>query len=148
MSWKKEVARKTGESESVAHEARLRVSSDADIVAGRQKGREMARQLGMTPIDMTLIAAAISELVRNIVLYAGQGEIRLQLLENPSRSGILIVAHDEGPGIVNVPQAMQEGYSTSRSLGLGLPGVKRLMDEFDIVSERGRGTTVKVVKWK
>lgn len=124
------------------------IGSDADIVTARQKGRELALQLGFTNTDSTLIATAISELARNIVLYAQQGEIILDIVDDGVKRGIVVVARDEGPGIPNVHHALQEGFSTSRSLGMGLPGVKRLMDEFDIVSEIGRGTTVTATKWK
>lgn len=129
-------------------EARVRVSSDADIVAARQNGRALAAQVGFPATDLTLIATAISELARNIVLYAKRGEIVLRVIGDGHRRGIIVMARDEGPGIPDVPQAMQSGYSTSGSLGLGLPGVRRLMDEFDIVSEVGKGTTVTVKKWK
>lgn len=124
------------------------IHADTDIVSARQKGREMASQLGFSTADLALIATAISELARNIVLYAKEGEIILSLSEDGVRRGITVVARDEGPGIPDVERAMQEGYSTSRSLGLGLPGVRRLMDEFQITSEVGRGTTVVVTRWK
>lgn len=124
------------------------IGSDADIVTARQKGRELALQLSFTNTDSTLIATAISELARNIVLYAQQGEIILDIVDDGVKRGIVVMARDEGPGIPNVHHALQEGFSTSRSLGMGLPGVKRLMDEFDIVSEIGRGTTVTATKWK
>ena len=124
------------------------IQSDVDIVAARQKGRELAVGLGFASADLALIATAISELARNIVLYAQTGEIVLSTVENGTRQGIEVVARDGGPGIADVERALQEGYSTSRSLGLGLPGVKRLMDEFGISSEPGSGTTVTVRKWK
>lgn len=124
------------------------IRSDQDIVAARQQGRSMAAGLRFSPMDATLIATAISELARNIVTYARQGEIRLRALNGSSRQGVEVVAHDEGPGIPDVPQAMRDGFSTSGSLGLGLPGVMRLMDDFHIVSQEGRGTTVTVRKWR
>lgn len=129
-------------------ETRLPIASDRDIVAARQKGRELALQLSFTSGDATLIAATISELARNIILYAQQGEIILGVAENGDRRGISVAARDEGPGIPDVERALQRGYSTSRSLGLGLPGVRRLMDEFHIASQVGQGTTVTVKKWK
>jgi serine/threonine-protein kinase RsbT len=132
----------------VKHEIRVRINSDLDIVAARQKGRELAKKRGFGPIDLAIIATAISELARNIVLYARGGEIILKATQAEDSPGILIVALDEGPGIPDVVEAMYGGYSTSGSLGLGLPGVRRLMDEFDIVSEVGRGTTVTATKWK
>lgn len=129
-------------------EIRVAINSDQDIVAARQRGRALALELGFSPVDSTLIAAAISELARNIVSYAGSGEITLKMIQNPTRQGIRIVAADEGPGIHDLQQALRDGFSTSGSLGLGLPGVRRLMDEFEITSEPGRGTRVEVKKWK
>lgn len=104
--------------------------------------------MGFPLIDCTLIATAISELARNIVLYAGAGEIRLRRESTMGGAGVAIVASDNGPGIGDLRVALQEGYSTSRGLGLGLPGVKRIMDEFDVVSKPGHGTTVTIKKWK
>lgn len=124
------------------------VNADIDIVTARQKGRELARDLGFTSTDLALIATAISELARNIILYANTGEIVLSVVENGTRRGLKVVARDDGPGIPDIERALEEGFSTSRSLGLGLSGVRRLMDEFDIVSEVGNGTTVTVKKWR
>lgn len=131
-------------------EIKIPIHSDSDIVTARQKGRELASQVGFVSPDLVLIATAISELARNIVLYAGNGEIILDLVQDPAngKQGMTVVARDQGPGILDVDRALEEGYSTSRSLGLGLPGVKRLLDEFDIVSQVGQGTTVTVTKWK
>ena len=127
---------------------RVAINSDQDIVAARQRGRALAVELGFSAVDSTLIATAISELARNIVSYAGTGEIRLKTIQNSTRQGILIVAADEGPGIHDLRQALRDGFSTSGSLGLGLPGVRRLMDEFEITSQPGRGTRVEVKKWR
>lgn len=124
------------------------IVSDSDIVTARQKGRELAVRLGFAAADLALIATAISELARNIVLYAQKGEIIISTIEDSNSYGIGVVARDSGPGIPDVERALQEGFSTSRSLGLGLPGVKRLMDQFDIASEVSRGTTVTVKKWR
>ena len=124
------------------------ISSDQDIVAARQRGRALAEELGFSAVDSTFIAAAISELARNIVSYAGKGEITLKTIQNSTRDGILIVAADEGPGIHDIRQALRDGFSTSGSLGLGLPGVRRLMDEFEITSQPGKGTMVAVKKWR
>jgi serine/threonine-protein kinase RsbT len=129
-------------------EARVPVESDTDIVTARQKGRALATALGFSSGDATIVATAISELARNIVLYAKRGEIIIRTVNQSVRRGLTITAHDEGDGIADVRQAMQDGYSTSGRLGVGLPGVKRLMDEFEITSEVGRGTTVTVKKWK
>ena len=124
------------------------ILGEHDIVQARQKGRELAGRLGFSSTELTLIATTISELARNIVLYARTGEIILKSTQESDPSGILIVALDEGPGIPDVAEAMCNGHSTSGGLGLGLPGVRRLMDEFQIVSEVGRGTTVRAMKWK
>jgi serine/threonine-protein kinase RsbT len=131
-----------------SHEIRVPIDSDTDIVTARQKGREMASRLGFTSTDLTLIATAISELARNIVLYAHQGEIVLSIAEDGFRRGMGVIAHDDGPGIPDVERALEEGFSTSRSFGMGLSGVRRLVDEFKIVSKVGTGTTVSVKKWK
>jgi serine/threonine-protein kinase RsbT len=133
----------------VPAEHRVVIETDADIVVSRQAGRELAATLNFSSSDLTVIAAAISELARNIYKYAGKGEIRLSIAEGNGRRGIRIVAADNGPGIVDVDLAMQDGYSTSGSLGLGLPGVRRLMDEFELhTSTSGRtGTTVTMCKW-
>ncbi|HKV60734.1 MAG TPA: anti-sigma regulatory factor [Candidatus Acidoferrum sp.] len=124
------------------------INSDQDIVSARQKGRVMANDLGFSSGDATLIATAISELARNIVSYARQGQITLKMVNGLNRRGIAIIASDDGPGIADIRQALRDGYSTSGSLGLGLPGVRRLMDDFEITSQPGRGTIVTVKKWR
>lgn len=129
-------------------EMRVQVKTDADIVTARQKGRILATQLGFSSTDLTLITTAISELARNIVSYAKTGEIVLQPVEGGNKRGLVVIARDDGPGIPNIEQALQEGYSTSGGLGLGLPGVRLLMDEFTIVSQIGQGTTITAKKWK
>lgn len=131
-----------------AGEIRVPINSDQDIVLARQKGRSLASEAGFSPVDCTLVATAISELARNIVSYARKGEIALQLVRDSRRSGILITASDEGPGIADLRLALRDGFSTSGSLGLGLPGVRRLVDEFQISSSSGHGTVVKVTKWR
>jgi serine/threonine-protein kinase RsbT len=128
-------------------ESRVPIRSDADIVTARQQGRALAQQVGFTGSDLTVIATAISELGRNILTYAGSGEIFLRPAQKAGKRGIVVVARDEGPGIPDIELAMQDAYSTSNSLGLGLPGTRRLMDEFDIDSVVGRGTIVTVKKW-
>jgi len=119
-----------------------------DILEARKQGRALASELGFSSIDCTLVVTAISELARNIVLYAGEGEIRLSRERHLGANGITITACDHGPGIRDLRNALQEGGSTLRGLGLGLPGVRRIMDEFDIQSRPTRGTTVTVKKWK
>ncbi len=131
-----------------APEIRVAINSDQDIVLARQKGRARAIELGFSSGDATLIATAISELARNIVAYASKGRITLKVVNGLNREGISVTASDDGPGIPDVAQALRDGFSTSGSLGLGLPGVRRLMDEFEITSRPGRGTTVVVKKWK
>jgi serine/threonine-protein kinase RsbT len=127
--------------------AQVRVAHDGDVVVARQKGRELASQVGFAGSELTIIATAISEVARNIVVYADHGEITVSALGDGDRRGILVVARDNGPGIADVAQAMRDGFSTGKSLGLGLPGAKRLMDEFEIVSEVGVGTTIIMRKW-
>lgn len=126
---------------------RVPIHIDADIVIARQQGRALATKLGFSGSDLTIIATAISEVARNILEYAGNGEIKVSLVQQGSKVGIAVVAKDEGPGIRDIAQAMQDGFSTGRGLGLGLPGTRRLMDEFDIVSKVGKGTTVTLKKW-
>jgi serine/threonine-protein kinase RsbT len=128
-------------------ELHVPITSDADVVAARQRGRTLATQVGVSGADLTLIATAISEVARNILLYAKRGEIILKSTREGNRRGIIVIAHDEGPGISDLTLAMQDGYTTGKGLGLGLPGARRLMDEFDIVSAVGKGTTVTMKKW-
>ncbi len=123
------------------------IQTEADIVSARQTGRRMAAELGFSSSQLTMIATAISELARNVVTYAGGGEVVLELREIGARRGIHVIARDEGPGIPDLEAALQDGFSTGQSLGLGLPGARRLMDEFDIVSTVGEGTTVSTTKW-
>ncbi len=125
----------------------IAIQSDADIVVARQAGRSLAAQIGFSGSDLTLIAAAISEVARNIVEYAQRGWIELGIAQSGSRCGILVVARDRGPGIADVEQALRDGFSTRDSLGMGLPGARRLMDELEIVSAPGQGTTVTMRKW-
>ena len=112
-----------------------------------QRG-ELAKSLRFSGSELTLIATAISEVARNIVTYAKHGEIVLRLVNQGRRRGIRVIAQDQGPGIADIPRAMEDGYSTSSSLGLGLPGVRRLVDEFQIESKQNQGTTVTFTKWK
>jgi serine/threonine-protein kinase RsbT len=123
------------------------IDSDRAIVAARQQGRQLALKLGFSPGSATLLATAISELARNILQYAGEGEIVMQVLDRGRDQGLMVLARDRGPGIADLSMAMEDGYSTSGRLGLGLPGVRRLMDEFQIESGVGTGTRVRVAKW-
>src|SRR5579871_375483 len=133
--------------EAVREEAVIAINSDTDIVMARHKSRELASKVGFSFIELTLIATAVSELARNIVLYGRSGHVHLKLIDNGVRRGLIVVAEDKGPGIADVTRALQDGFSTSGSLGLGLPGTRRLMDEFEIKSAPGEGTSVTVKKW-
>ena len=129
-------------------ELRVPITSDDDLVPARAKGRALARALGFSQTDATLIATAISEVARNIVVHVGRGEIRMSGLQEPHRYGLIVVAADNGPGISHAETALERGYTSMGTLGLGLPGARRLMDEFDIESEVGKGTCVTMVKWR
>jgi serine/threonine-protein kinase RsbT len=124
------------------------IRSDLDIVIARTMARDTAKALGFGAIDQARIATAVSELARNIFLYAGTGQVTVREIEKNGRKGIEIVCEDQGPGIANIDLVMQDGYSTSRGMGMGLPGAKRLMDEFSIKSQEGVGTTVTCRKWR
>jgi serine/threonine-protein kinase RsbT len=124
------------------------IRSDLDIVIARTMARDAAKTLGFGAIDQARIATAVSELARNIFLYAGTGNVTVKEIEKIGRKGIEIVCEDQGPGIANVDLVMQDGYSTSRGMGMGLPGAKRLMDEFNIRSQEGVGTTITCRKWR
>lgn len=126
---------------------RVAIAIDVDIVAARQQGRALAQELGMSTSLQTMVATAISEVARNIVAYAGRGEVELTVLEDGNRRGIEVVARDDGPGIVDVDLALMDGFSTAKGLGLGLPGARRLMDEFHLETAPGVGTTVTLRKW-
>jgi serine/threonine-protein kinase RsbT len=123
------------------------IHSESDIVATRRTVRTAATQLGFGVTDITRIVTAASELARNIFLYAGSGIMRWQVLDTGSKVGIELMFEDSGPGITDVEQAMQAGYTSGGGLGMGLPGAKRLMDELEIASELGKGTIVTAKKW-
>ena len=125
----------------------VNIHKEWDIVGARQLGREMAKELGFGTVDQARIATAVSELARNIYLYAEQGQICFEIIENIEHKGLCMTAIDAGPGISDISQVMQDGFTTSGGLGAGLPGVRRLMDEFDIRSEVGKGTRIKTIKW-
>ncbi|MBI4509557.1 MAG: anti-sigma regulatory factor [Deltaproteobacteria bacterium] len=133
----------------MAGDTRVPIETETDVVSARQAGRALAETLGFRSADVTRIATAISEIARNIVEYAVKGALTISAVTESGRSGIQIVAEDEGPGIPDIGLAMQDGYTTRHaSLGLGLPGARRLMDEFEISSEVGKGTKVVMRKWK
>ena len=127
-------------------EVRVPIGSDADVVTARAEGRALAAELPFSATELTLIATAISEVARNIVLYAERGEVVLRLIREEGRDGILVSAQDEGPGIEDPALALQDHFSTGQGSGLGLPGARRLMDEFELESGP-RGTTVTMRKW-
>jgi serine/threonine-protein kinase RsbT len=129
------------------NKARVRIQCSADIMAARQQGRELASRGGFSSSDLSIIATAISEVAQNIVQYANEGEIIITLINDTHKKGVEIVAADRGPGVGDVSMVMRDGYSTGKGLGIGLPGAKRLMDEFEIASELGKGTTVRMKKW-
>ena len=130
------------------NQVRLRIASSADVVAARQQARALASRVGFSNSNLTVIATAVSEVVRNIVEYAKEGEVTITLINRGTyRKGVEIVAADQGPGIPEVSIVMRDGYSTRKGLGIGLPGARRLMDDFEIESEIGKGTTVTMRKW-
>jgi serine/threonine-protein kinase RsbT len=123
------------------------IRNEWDIVAARQMGRDVAKDLGFGTVDQARITTAISELARNIYLYAGTGQICIEEMDEYGKRGLKVIATDDGPGIADIRQVMEDGFSTSGGLGAGLPGVKRLMDTFQIDSSSGEGTTIYAVKW-
>jgi serine/threonine-protein kinase RsbT len=125
----------------------VKIINEWDIVAARQMGRNEAKELGFGTVDQARITTAISELARNIYLYAGQGKICIDRLSENTKRGLRIIAVDEGPGISDLRKVMEDGFSTSGGLGAGLPGVKRLMDDFNIESTPGEGTDIRATKW-
>jgi serine/threonine-protein kinase RsbT len=129
-------------------EIHVSVETDADVVVARAEGRALAQRLGFRPPDPTLIASAISEVARNVVVHAGHGEIIMRPLIDGRRYGVLVIVRDEGEGIPDVDAALGLGHASRGGLGLGLPGARRLMDEFEVESELGKGTTVTMRKWR
>lgn len=125
----------------------VEIITEWDIVAARQLGRNEAKEIGFGTVDQARITTAISELARNIYLYARVGRVEIERLEEDGRKGILIIASDKGAGIEDIRKVLEDGYSTSGGLGAGLPGVKRLMDNMEIVSKSGEGTTITLTKW-
>lgn len=127
---------------------KVEIRNEENIVMARHEIRNLADELGFSIINKTRLATAVSELSRNTLVHGQGGYMVFQALRGEDRVGIQCVFSDEGPGIENVDEAMQEGFSTARSLGQGLPGTKRLVDEFSISSEPGKGTTVEIRKWQ
>jgi len=127
---------------------RMDIRNDDDVIAARQKGRMLAGEIGFSPMEQAMLAAVITELARNIVDYAGRGEMLFHAVEDQGRRGIVVIARDEGPGIPNLKEALQASYSVAGGLGLGLRGIKALMDSLDIISVPGKKTTVTARKWR
>jgi serine/threonine-protein kinase RsbT len=123
------------------------IDNPDDIVAARKAGHQLALDLGFSLTDVTMIATAISEIARNITSYAGRGAVRVAVEDREGRKALVVHAEDEGPGIADIERAMEDGYSTGRGLGMGLPGARRLMDRLIVESARGRGTVVEMWKW-
>ena len=128
-------------------DVRVAIRTDADVVTARQEARAMGSELGFSSTDLTLLATAISEVARNVTTFAGEGEVELRVVHERGRDGIEVVCTDDGPGIDNVELAMQDGYTTGNGLGLGLPGTRRLVDEFELETASGTGTRIRLVKW-
>jgi serine/threonine-protein kinase RsbT len=131
----------------VAGDIVVNIDNPDDIVEARKAGHQLALDLGFTLTDVTMIATAISEIARNITSYAGRGAVRVAVEDREGRKALVIRAEDDGPGIADIERAMEDGYSTGRGLGLGLPGARRLMDRLVVESARGRGTVIEMWKW-
>jgi len=131
----------------VAGETVVAINTSDDIVAARKAGHQLALDLGFSLTDVTMIATAISEIARNITSYAGHGEVRVAVAEREGRKALVVRAEDEGPGIADIDRAMEDGYTTGRGLGMGLPGARRLMDRLIVESSLGRGTVIEMWKW-
>lgn len=126
----------------------IKIKTEQDVVLCRQRLKEYATKIGMSLLNQTKLITAASELVRNILAYARQGEVVIEVVSDRLQTGIKATFKDQGPGIADIQKAMQDGYSTNRSMGLGLPGAKRLVNYFDIQSTPGNGTTVTIIRWK
>ncbi len=126
----------------------MSIVKEQDVIPFRNRIKEYATKIGMSLVNQTKIITAASELVRNMLKYANGGKVYIEVISKGRENGIRLVFEDKGPGIPDISLALRDGYSTGKSLGLGLPGTKRLVSEFNIVSEVGKGTTVTVVKWK
>ncbi len=131
----------------MADEIVVAIDHPDDIVDARKAGHKLALDLGFSLTDVTMIATAISEIARNITSYAGRGAVRVRVADRDGRKALVVCAEDEGPGIADIERAMEDGYSTGRGLGLGLPGARRLMDRLIVESTLGRGTRIEMWKW-
>ena len=129
------------------NEIRIPIACDADAVTARQHGREAALRIGLSRSEATFVATAISEIARNITTHAGAGEILIHEIRDGDRVGMVVIARDDGPGIADVGAVLASDYASTAGLGLGLWGARQLMDEIEITSEPGKGTTVTMRKW-
>lgn len=129
-------------------EIAIPIRSDSDVLKARHYGKELSSPLRFSNSERAMIAIVIAEIARNTLLYAKHGSMSMKVLQEGQKRGLLIVAQDDGPGIPDLALAMQDGYTTSQGLGIGLPGARRLMDEFEIASEVGKGTTITMKKWE
>jgi serine/threonine-protein kinase RsbT len=127
---------------------RVAVTDESGIIIARRAAGSAAKRMGMSVVDQTKVATATSELARNIVRYAECGEVVIEEIADALRSGLQITFKDKGPGIADLQKAMRDGFTTGGGMGLGLSGSKRLMNEFEIISQIGVGTTVIIKKWK
>jgi serine/threonine-protein kinase RsbT len=123
------------------------IRHEVDVAIACKRATDVARQAGLPPQATAALATAVSEVARNIFQHARRGEVLLAVCEDGARRGVAVVARDEGPGIPHLDRALQDGFSTARTLGLGLPSARRLVDDFEIESIVGRGTTVTMRKW-
>jgi serine/threonine-protein kinase RsbT len=126
----------------------MTIVREIDVIPFRNRLKEYAVKIGMGLVNQTKVITAASELARNMLKYANGGKVTIEVINKGRENGIRLIFKDQGPGIADIPQAMKDGFSTGKSLGLGLPGTKRLVSEFNIESEVGKGTTVTVIKWK
>jgi serine/threonine-protein kinase RsbT len=131
----------------VACDIVVAINKPDDIVEARKAGHQLALELGFSLTDVTMIATAISEIARNITSYAGRGAVRVTVAERDGRQALVVRAEDDGPGIIDIERAMEDGYSTGRGLGMGLPGARRLMDRLIVESALGKGTVIEMWKW-
>jgi serine/threonine-protein kinase RsbT len=133
--------------ERVPLDSCVRIRHDVDVVIARRKVRELGAQVGLSEAAIAALATAVTEIAQNIVVHAGGGDLSIHLVTDSSRRGVVVIARDNGPGIVNIAEALHDGHSTGAGLGLGLPSAQRLVDEFEIESTIGAGTTITLRKW-
>lgn len=126
----------------------IAIEREPDVILFRNRSKEMAVKIGMSMVGQTKLLTAASELLRNMLRYGGGGVALIEVVTRNNIKGVRLTFADKGPGIPDIKMAMQDGYSTGRSLGMGLPGAKRLSNEFDLKSEPGKGTTVTITRWK